>query len=103
MMFFETLTGGHPRAGQIDLETELGKQTWDQYLKLVELIPSCALKAYFLARLALARWYGKADKSTFDSLMQDHVLAELQFLPDFEVRNRVIAGTAGAIYEYSSE
>ncbi len=102
-MFLETLQTAIRSVGFIDIQKEDGRFIWDELLQLVELIPSRSLKAYVLSKIALARLYKKGDRDTFNRLMQDHVLTELQILPSSEIRNRVVANISIALYEYSAE
>jgi len=103
VMFFETLQTTIRATAFIDIHLEDGKHIWNELLQLVELIPSRSLKIYILSRIALARLYKKSDKETFDRLMQDHVLSELQFLATSDIKNRIVSNISTAIYEYSPE
>lgn len=102
-MFFQTLQTAVKTVGFIDIQHEYEKHIWGELLQLVELIPSRSLKVYVLSKIALARLYKKGDKDTFNQLMQDHVLTELQILPSSDIRNRVVANISTALYEYSPE
>lgn len=102
-MFLETLQTGIRSVGFIDIQQEEGALVWGELMQLVELIPSRSLKAYVVSRIALTRLYKKGDKDTFNRLMQDHVLTALQVLPASDIKNRVIANIAIALYEYSPE
>jgi hypothetical protein len=102
-MFLETLQTAVRPVAFIDIQHQDGKFIWDELIQLVELIPSRSLKIYVLSKIALARFYKKGDKDTFNRLMQDHVLPELQLLASSDVKNRIVANISTAIYEYSPE
>src|SRR6266498_1568675 len=100
-MFLDTLEVAISVVGFIDLENE--KYIWDEFLQLIELIPSRSLKTYMLSKVALARLYKKGDNETFNRLMQNHILTELQLLPPSDIKDHIIAHISTAIYEYSPE
>lgn len=102
-MFFETLLVSVKTIGFIDIQLIAEKQIWNDIFQLIDQIPSRLLKCYIVSKIALARLYKRGDKETFDNLVQDYVLREIQLSAPSDLKNRMIANISLAIYEYSPE
>lgn len=88
--------------GRLDLSDPKSKETYNQLLKMIDVIPSDLLKVRLASRVAYRR-YLCGDKNTFDELMQQFVLPKIRASCPSLMKDRVINEIAVAIFKSSEQ